>query len=100
MGSSTFEAIEDESTLVVPVYIAFHDPAKGEGGRRRKGPDPKEVGNAMLRGQTLLSGKETAFRFETRPDPSPPPRSLALWEWDEVCPHLPDLKRLRRLLKG
>lgn len=58
------------SSLVVPVYIAYYDPAQDEGGRRRKGPDPKEVGNAMLRGHTLLSGPETTFQFEIEERPT------------------------------
>lgn len=58
------------SSLVVPVYIAYYDPAQDEAGRRRKGADPKEVGNAMLRGHTLLSGPETAFSFEIEERPT------------------------------
>ena len=59
-----------DSRLVVPVYIAYYDPEADEGGRRRRGHDPAEVGNAMLRGHTLLSGPETAFRFELEERPT------------------------------
>jgi tetratricopeptide (TPR) repeat protein len=71
VARETLEQIEvAESQLVVPVYIAYYDAAQDEGGRRRKGPDPREVGNAMLRGHTLLAGPETPFRFELQEKPT------------------------------
>ncbi|MCP3956501.1 MAG: hypothetical protein GY719_01475 [bacterium] len=58
------------STLFVPVQIAIFKPDAKQGtGDKKRGLDPRQVGNAMVMGRLALRGESSDFAFELDYEP-------------------------------